>query len=827
MNNKYQKVDVSSFLTSVDKPSRYIGLELNSKMVMPSEDKVNVCFAFPDLYEVGFSHLGLKILYSIINEEENSIADRVYAPWPDMGKMLKDNNKPLFALESKVAIKEFDLLGFTLQSELNFSNVIYMLDLAGIPYYSKDRTGFPIIIGGGPSITNPAPLEKIFDAILIGEGEEAILEVKDLIAKHGRDNKELILQELAKCKGWYVPKYTQGTVVIRKYWDFSKNTAKHSNQLIAWQQATHDRYVAEIMRGCSRGCRFCHAGYFYRPVRERDAQDILQDMLIEIQQNGWEEVNLSSLSSSDYFCIKPLLTEMKKRLGESETKVSLPSLRVDTLDDSLITLVESLGRTGLTIAPEAGSQRLRDIINKNITEADILEGIDTALRFNWQLVKLYFMIGLPGEQPEDIEALIELIYKIMDKAGKKLQINVSISPFVPKPHTPFQWADVLDREELLSRAIHIKKSFKRYKFIKVKYHEIESSLLEAIFARGDSALNKALIKGYENGCIFDGWREYFDFSKWENTFAELNIDYSKYISNYTLDSKLPWENISLNIKPEFLLSELEKSHRGETTEGCLTYCTDCGICNSEHKLQLGINSFSKLPADLILQNNAQEPLNDGTPRYFYRIYYKKQGILKYVGHLDLMRMIYRMLRKSNLKVIYTQGFNQHPKIKLAPPLPLGIEGFNEFFEIQSNTNYSCADILNAFSFVKYDELSIFSVKRLSKSDKRNLDAISSEVIKVIPTPELALNIIAGVKAYEEADKWIMTKEKKTKTVEFDIKENIHDLKVLPDGLLITKKLIGLNIFDILAEVFNIEREATAQFLIIRDQIIIPDDVVEV
>lgn len=827
MINKYQKVDVSSFLTSVSKPSRYIGFELNSKMVMPSEEKVNVCFAFPDLYEVGFSHLGLKILYTIINDEENSIADRAYAPWPDMGELLKDNNKPLFALESKVAMKEFDLIGFTLQSELNFSNVIYMLDLAQIPYYSKDRTGFPIIIGGGPSITNPAPLEKIFDAILIGEGEEAIIEVKDQIAKHGRENKELILQELAAKQGWFVPNYTQDSVVIRKYWDFSKNIAKHSNQLIAWQQSTHDRYVAEIMRGCSRGCRFCHAGYFYRPVRERNAQDILEDMLIEIQENGWEEVNLSSLSSSDYFCIKPLLTEMKKRLGESETKVSLPSLRVDTLDDSLITLVESLGRTGLTIAPEAGSQRLRDIVNKNITEEDILEGVDTALRFNWKLVKLYFMIGLPEEQDEDIAAIIDLIKKIMHTAGKRLQINVTISPFVPKPHTPFQWTDFLDRRKLLARAMQIKNAFSRYRFVKISYHQIESSLLEAVFARGDRALNEVLIRGYENGAMFDGWREYFDFRIWEQTFEELDIDYNKYLTNFDQASELPWSNISLDLKPEFLLSELEKSQKGETTEGCLTFCTDCGVCDDEHKLELGKNIFSKLPDDLILQNNSQEPFNDSRPRYYYRVYYRKLDILKYVGHLDMMRMIYRILHKSNLKVIYTQGFNRHPKIKLAAPLSLGMEGLNEFFEIQSNTNYTCEEILQALSFVNYDEFSIFSVKRLTQNDKRNLDAISSEIIKVIPTAKFAVNIIDGVKAYESADQWLMTKEKKRRTVELDIKENILDLKVLPDGLLITKRLIGVNIFDILAEVFKIERDETSQFSIIREQVIIPEDVVEV
>lgn len=825
MNKKYEKVNVDNLLASVNKPSRYIGLELNSKNVVPAEDLVNVCFVFPDLYEVGFSHLGLKILYSVINHESDAIADRAYAPWPDMGELLKEHKKPLFALESKVALKDFDLLGFTLQTELNFSNIIYILDLAQIPYYAKDRDDFPIIIGGGPSITNPAPLDKIFDAILIGEGEEAIVEVKDLIAKYGRENKQLILNELAKVPGWYVPSVNQEKVIIRKYWDFSKNTVRHDNQLIAWQQATHDRYVAEIMRGCSRGCRFCHAGYFYRPVRERNAQDILSDMLNEIRDNGWEEVNLSSLSSSDYFCIKPLLVEMKKRLGLSETKVSLPSLRVDTLDDELITLVEGLGKSGLTIAPEAGSQRLRNIINKNISEEEILEGIDTALRFNWQLVKLYFMIGLPYELDSDIDAIIDLIDTIKAKAGKKLHINVTISPYVPKPHTPFQWVPMLERNTLLARAMKIKNAFSKFKFIKIRYHEIESSMLEAVFARGDSSLNELLIKGYENGCFFDGWGEFFDFSKWQKSFTDLNIDYHKFIDGYSEDAELPWSKIDLNIKPGFLISERSKAQEGVTTDGCLTNCTECGICTPDHKLTLGKNTFSSLPDDLILSNNAQEPSSDTSPRTYYRIYYKKVGVLKFVGHLDMMRMIYRIVRKSNLKIIYTQGYNQHPKIKLAPPLPLGMEGINEFFEIQSNSNYTCDEVFKAFSFINSDELEILDVKLLSKSDKRNLDSISSEVIKVVPDEKYALNIIEGIKKYELAETWIYKKEKRNKVVESDIKDNIAKLQLLPDGMKITKKLVGINIFNILESVFGIEREETSSFSIVREKIIIPDDVV--
>lgn len=823
MNKEYNKVDISSFLTQVLKPSRYIGLELNSCNKRPESDKANFCFAFPDVYEVGFSHLGLKILYTIINSQPDATADRTYAPWPDMGKLMKENDKSLFGLESKIDVKCFDVIGFTLQSELNFSNVIYMLDIAQIPYYSKDRKDFPLIIGGGPSITNPEPLADIFDAILIGEGEEAILELKDLVNKY--DSNEEILRELNKLEGWYVPAFNDKQVKIRKYWDFAKNILKHENQLIPWQQSTHDRYVAEIMRGCSRGCRFCHAGFFYRPVREKSPALILSDMLREIADNGWEEVNLASLSSSDYLCIKPLLSEIKKRLGTTETKVALPSLRVDTLDDPLIKLVESLGKGGLTIAPEAGSQRMRNVVNKAISEEEIFEGIETALRFKWQLVKLYFMIGLPFEEESDIDAIIKMVEDIIKVTGKKLRINITISPFVPKPFTPFQWAPMIDRKLALTRALRIKRALSRYKFVKVKYHEIESSLLESFFARGDKELAQLLVRAYENGCLFDGWREYFDFSKWEKSATELNIDYMKYVQARDVNEPLPWDKIDMGVTKEFFIEEWEKSEKEVITPGCLDYCTNCGVCDATHRMDFGKDDFSLLPEDLILSNNAQVPLNNQIVRYYYRIYYKKSGILKFVGHLDLMRMIYRIVRKSNLAVIYTQGFNHHPKIRLAPPLSLGIEGDNEFFEIQSNTQYTIEDIAKAFKFMNYEELKIDRVIQLKSSDKRNLDSISSELLDVIPPAEYFTQIIDGIKAFEEAEDWTYIRIRREKEKVINIKETVEYIRVTSTGLSIKKKLIGANVFKILEEVFKIPRENTGGFSIVRKEIIIPDDVI--
>ncbi len=823
--NKIDKVDVSELLSEVTKPSRYIGLELNSFNNEFNNDNINFCFAFPDVYEVGFSHLGLKILYSLINECEDSIADRVYAPWPDMGELMKKNNKSLFGVETKVDIKEFDVIGFTMQTELNFSNIIYMLDIANIPYYAKDRKDFPLIIGGGPSITNPEPLADIFDAILIGEGEDAIIELKDLLRDNRQADKNYILKELAMIKGWFVPSVKQEKVEIRKYWDFSKSEKTHKNQLIPWQQATHDRYVAEIMRGCSRGCRFCHAGYFYRPVREKSPAIILQDILTEIKKHGWQEINLSSLSSSDYSCVRPLLKEIYNKLGPTDTKASLPSLRVDTLDDDLIKLVEKLGKTGLTIAPEAGSQRMRDVINKNISEQEIFEGIETALRFNWQLVKLYFMIGLPSETEDDIDAIIKLVEDIIKISGKKLRINVTVSPFVQKPFTPFQWNEMLDRKVLLDRALKIKHTLSKYKFVKIKYHEIESSVLEAIFARGDRKLSSFLIRAYENGAFFDGWREYFDYSIWEKTADELGININEYLRKRGLDEVLPWDYIDIGVKKDFLLSEYEKSIEESTTKGCLEYCTNCGICNENHTLDFATNTLEKTTFDNLLDNKAQAPDTEVERKYF-RVYYQKTGVLRYVGHLDLMRMIYRIVRKSSLSIMYTQGFNHHPKVKLCPPLSLGLEGLNEFFEIQSNTDYSVDDVYNALNFVNYDEMKILKVLKLKHSDKRNLDSISEEILEIIPPEHSIDKILNGIKEYEKNDSWIYVKEKKGKIKEIDLKDSIKYIRLVGNAMRIKKRMVGSNIFTIMEEVFDISREETGAFKITRLEIIIPNDPIE-
>ncbi len=598
------KTDIEQLMLSVTKPGRYSGGEIGS--IIKNKDKVDVRFAFcfPDTYEIGMSHLGMKILYSQFNEREDIWCERCFAPWVDFEKVLRDNNIPLFTLESRDYVKDFDIIGFTLQYELSFTNVVNMLSLAGIPLRSCDRkTLAPLVVAGGPCACNPEPIADFIDLFFLGEGEEVDLEVIDLYKKYGKSgDKQAFLREAAKIEGVYVPSLydieynDDGTVKrITPKDDAPKTVQKRiikdldrshypKTFVVPYIEIVHDRAVQEIFRGCIRGCRFCQAGYIYRPVREKSVDVINTQAKTLCDNTGYDEISLSSLSTSDYRGIEPLLNKMLYWSENDNVSLSLPSLRVDNFSKELIEKINHVRKSGLTFAPEAGTQRLRDVINKNVTEEEIMRTCRMAFEEGYTSVKLYFMLGLPTETDEDIVGITELGQKIVNEfyrmenkpKGKSVNVSISVSTFVPKPFTPFQFEPQITRDEMLRRQKLLRDSVTTRK-ITVNWHESEVSYLEGVFARGDRRLSAVIEKAVEKGCKFDGWDECFDPQKWEEAFNECGINPTFYANRKRDYSEtMPWEHLDYAVDKEFLVRENIAAHNEKTTPNCREKCSACG-----------------------------------------------------------------------------------------------------------------------------------------------------------------------------------------------------------------------------------------------------------
>ena len=706
---------LEQMLLQVQKPAQYIGGELNSVMKDKAKVDCRLAFCFPDKYEVGMSHLGMKILYSLYNQRENWWCERVFAPDADMEALLRKEGEPLYALESLDPIKDFDFILFTLQYEMSYTGVLNMLDLAGVPVLAKERTGlWPIVAAGGPCACNPEPLADFVDLFILGEGEEVNLEITDLYMQAKKEgwDKQRYLKEAAKIGGVYVPSlydvsYNADGTIHAVTPNCPEAPAKVTKRIIAdldkvffpekfvvpFINIVHDRSMLELQRGCLRGCRFCQAGFIYRPLREKHYDTLNHDAHCLCDTSGYEELSLTSLSTSDYLEIEPLLDDLLAWTPQQRVSLSLPSLRVDNFSKELMEKVSRIKKSGLTFAAEAGTQRLRDVINKNVTEEEVLSTCKTAFEGGYTSVKLYFMMGLPTETMEDIEGIANLAQKVVDlyyslptrPKGRSVSVSISCACFVPKPFTPFQFEGQDTMELLREKQKHLLASVKSKK-ISVSYHDADVSFIEAILAKGDRRMGPVILSAWKKGSKLDGWYEYFDPQRWYDAMAECGLDPAFYANRHRdYDEVMPWDHLDFCVSKEFLIRENKIARQSATTPQCRERCSACGAnC---------LTGGGRCPAnvDTITSDRPLAPIEKQAPQpqaaelleqpQKMRLFFTKLDRAKYISHLDMNRCMSRAMRRADLPVWYTGGFNPHMYLTFPLPLSLGWE-----------SSYECVDL---------------------------------------------------------------------------------------------------------------------------------------
>ncbi|CAK8718109.1 Radical SAM core domain-containing protein [Candidatus Electronema halotolerans] len=832
-------LSLDSILPLVRKPGRYIGGELHS--VRPDYAAVDLAFAlvFPDLYEIGMSHQGLQILYHIINQQPGLAAERCYAPDTDMEAQLRRHQLPLFSLESRRPLAAFDVIGITLPYELCFTNILTILDLAGIPLRAAKRgEDAPLVIGGGSCSLNPEPLADFFDAIVLGDGEEVILDIAAALrsAKADKLSRSEKLHRLAEIAGVYVPalfqpQYEDGRLTailpLKPGYDFVRRRIVPElppvelleRPLVPLVKPVHDRLGIEIARGCTRGCRFCQAGMIYRPVRERTIADIMRLAEQGISSSGFGELALLSLSSGDFSGLPDLLTKLMDRFADERVAVSLPSMRVGTLTPEVIAQIRRVRKTGFTVAPEAGTDRLREVINKGITEDDLLASCRDAFSAGWKLIKFYFMLGLPTETMEDVDAIVELAMRARREAkGGRADINVSVSTFVPKPHTPFQWCGQISLEESRQRIQRLKQRLPGKGF-KLKWHEPEQSFMEGVFSRGDRRLSYLIEAAWQDGARLDGWNEHFSLARWQQAAERLGIDLQAYLRPREMSEVLPWDHLRSGVERSFLEQEYARSLERAYTPDCRKHgCQNCGLCDFKTIKPL-LNPDSKQDETAASPLRTVERPAQSQPAVFrYRAEYYRLGDGRFLGHLEILQLVFRVLQRAGLPVLFSQGFHPTPKVSFSPALPVGVESEIEFFEMDlAEPIRRPVEVMDELNRQLPGFMAVTSLapakKKVPMTEIVSYDCLLPEGMNL----DQATDSIA---AFHVAASMLLERSRKGKTQTFELKKFIRKLKLEEAGRLRLELLhphaeAGIGPREVLAKVLALENDAAAGLRILK------------
>jgi radical SAM family uncharacterized protein/radical SAM-linked protein len=826
-------------LLKVEKPSRYVGGETHSVAKDPGRVRARVAFAFPDVYEIGMSHLGLRILYSLLNGRDDMACERVFSPWPDMERELRSHGLPLFSLETRTPVGEFDVVGFSLQYELTYTNVLTMLDLGGIPFRSEDRGfGSPLVVGGGPIAFAPEPVADFFDCFVVGDGEEAFpdlidryLELRDRYRDHPGGRRAL-LRALADVPGVYVPSlYRTELDAERGYLLVTgpdepaegqepapypvrrallENLADHpfpTKIVMPHSEIVHDRVSMEIARGCTEGCRFCQAGILYRPVRERSPREIVDATLRSLDETGYDEVSLSALSAADYSCFPDLLEKVAEALEDRSASVSLGSLRVYGLTEKTTRDAGRVRKSGFTVAPEAGTQRMRDVINKGITQEDIEKAATAAFSNGWERIKLYFMCGLPTETREDLDGILKRCSEVLrigkqcraegqGDAGKrsKVQVSLSVSSFIPKPFSSFQWWGMDSEEVLEEKQAYVRRRLP--KGVRLSRHQVGTSVLEGILARGDRRLGRVIERAWRAGARFDGWDEWFRRDLWDNALEAEGIDPQVFLRELEVDAPLPWDHIDCLVTKDYLIKDYRKAFKNRYAPACekpyrgfqfpddrdeKLVCYSCGLeCDLKH-----IYSERKRERTLLqLVPAPQEAAAPGAPvgidqAHGYRCAFTKLGRARFLSHLDLMRTLQRALRRAGVPLLLTQGFNPKPVMAFGPALALGIESAEEHVDFHSLERLDPEAVVEEVNrtlpeglrFLSMDALPYPSPALTTLFDRAVYSVLLGREVAGGPEEQLRL-----VEAFNHRDSVLVERQRKGKTRLQDLKGFVGEVR---------------------------------------------------